>query len=137
MIKNLTKDWGLKNVTILPSISQSDFKQVLKEVDVGLFSLAKNHTAHNFPGKILGYMVESLPILGSVNPGNDLQDIINKANAGTVFINGENDSLLCEASKLLEDSSLRSNQGKAAYKLLDEEFSVKAAAQKILNRLSY
>ncbi len=135
LIEGLTKDWLLENVTILPSISQTEFKQVLAEVDVGLFSLAKHHTAHNFPGKILGYMVESLPILGSVNPENDLQEIINKADAGSVFINGDDEKLLSEAKNLLDDSNYRTLQGKAAYKLLQKEFSVEAATQVILNKL--
>lgn len=137
LIENISKDWSLENVTILPSISQSEFKRVLAEVDVGLFSLAKNHTAHNFPGKILGYMVESLPILGSVNPDNDLQEIINKADAGTVFINGQDEKLLLEAKALLDDSNLRTEQGNAAYKLLEDIFSVEAATQAILGRLSH
>lgn len=136
LIEHLTVEWSLQNVTILPSISQGEFKRVLAEVDVGLFSLAKNHTAHNFPGKLLGYMVESLPILGSVNPQNDLQDIINAANAGSVFINGEDDELLFEAKKLLNDSNYRIEQGIAAYNLLNKEFSVKAATMTVLECLN-
>lgn len=136
LIEHLTTEWSLQNVTILPSISQDEFKHVLAEVDVGLFSLAKNHTAHNFPGKLLGYMVESLPILGSVNPHNDLQDIINAANAGSVFINGEDDELLFEAKKLLNDSNYRIEQGIAAYNLLNKEFSVKAATMTVLECLN-
>jgi glycosyltransferase involved in cell wall biosynthesis len=132
LIENLSKDWLLENVTILPSISQAEFKQVLSEVDIGLFSLAKHHTAHNFPGKILGYMVEGLPILGSVNPENDLQEIINSANAGSVFINGEDDELLLAAKELCFNNNLRSTQGHAAYNLLEKYFSVSSASEKII-----
>lgn len=136
LITGLTNEWNLDNVTILPSITQAEFKKVLAEVDVGLFSLAKHHTAHNFPGKLLGYMVESLPILGSVNPENDLQKIINQANAGSVFINGEDKKLLFEAQKLFADVNLRNIQGKAAFDLLQKEFSVSTATQNILSILS-
>ena len=135
LITRLTNEWDLGNVTILPSVSQAEFRKVLAEIDIGLFSLAKNHTAHNFPGKLLGYMVESIPILGSVNPDNDLQKIINGANAGSVLINGEDQQLLSEAKRLLDDSKLRTKQGAAAYRLLDNEFSVETAAQKILQKL--
>jgi glycosyltransferase involved in cell wall biosynthesis len=132
LIEDLAKDWLLDNVTILPSITQSEFKQVLSEVDIGLFSLAKHHTAHNFPGKILGYMVESLPILGSVNHGNDLQEVINSADAGSVFINGEDEKLLIAAKELLFDDSIRKSQGKSSYNLLDKYFSVNTASKKII-----
>tara|TARA_R110001583_G_scaffold131478_1_gene283233 strand:- start:4928 stop:6142 length:1215 start_codon:yes stop_codon:yes gene_type:complete len=136
LITRLASEWDLDNVTILPSITQFEFKRVLAEVDVGLFSLAKNHTAHNFPGKILGYMVESLPILGSVNPYNDLQEIINGADAGRVFVNGEDEALLAEAKRLLEDSKLRTRQGNSAFQLLNNKFSVEAAAKLIFKHLS-
>ena len=136
LIDSLSKEWSLQNVTILPAITQYEFKRVLAEIDVGLFSLAKNHTAHNFPGKLLGYMVESIPILGSVNPDNDLQEIINGADAGSVFVNGEDEALLREAKKLLDDSKLRTRQGAGAYKLLNDKFSVEAATMLILKHLS-
>ncbi|KXJ49445.1 MAG: glycosyltransferase WbuB [Colwellia sp. Phe_37] len=135
LITLLKNEWNLDNVTILPSITQAEFKKVLAEVDVGLFSLAKHHTAHNFPGKLLGYMVESIPILGSVNPGNDLMTIINKADAGKVFINGEDEDLLAHSIELLKNKSLRTRQGDGALKLLKTKFSVDAASSKILENL--
>ena len=95
LINNLVVEWKLDNVTILPSVSQSEFLNFLDAVDVGLFA-CKDHTSHNFPGKIFGYMINSLPILG-VNPGNDLLPLINETGAGYVY-NGEDDLLVrsCE-----------------------------------------
>lgn len=136
LIKGYVERWELNNVTILPSVSQSEFKEILSEVDIGLFSLAKNHTAHNFPGKILGYMVESLPILGSVNPGNDLQSIVNDACAGHVFINGEDDNLLSAAKELLNKPEVRIQQGKASFMLLEKYFSVQMAAKLVNDSLA-
>jgi glycosyltransferase involved in cell wall biosynthesis len=136
LIKRLTNEWKLDNVTILPSISQTEFKKVLAEVDVGLFSLAKNHTAHNFPGKILGYMVQSLPILGSVNPGNDLQNIINNASAGRVFINGQDEDLLLAAKELLHSLKEREKSGLIALQLLEKYFSVQSAFKTIIRSLT-
>lgn len=126
---------GLHNTTLLPSISQEAFKKVLCEVDVGLFSLARSHKAHNFPGKLLGYMVNRLPILGSVNPGNDLMHVINSAEAGIALENGNDKALLAAAERLLTTPTLRKQQGENAYKLLHDKFSVAAAATEILSKL--
>lgn len=131
LVNELSSSWNLTNFTLLPSVSQSEFKQLLTEVDVGLFSLSANHTSHNFPGKLLGYMVESLPILGSVNAGNDLLETINRNNAGYVYINGEDDKLLEAAEHLLFQQELRSEIGQCSHKLLIEQFSVTAAASTI------
>ena len=76
-IKCLISKWHLNNVTILPSVPQKEFESILAISDVGLFSLSKEHSSHNFPGKILGYLRAGKPVLGSVNPDNDLKHIIN------------------------------------------------------------
>lgn len=135
LIKQLAFDWQLKNFTYLPSVDQNEFKTILADIDVGLFSLSKKHTAHNFPGKLLGYMVEAKPILGSVNKGNDLKDVINSNTAGEIFDNGEDAPLLQAAISLLESKSRREELGLAAQQLLEKEFSVSAAANSILKGL--
>jgi hypothetical protein len=112
LVKKLQIEWDLYNLTIMPSVSQLIYKEILMQVDIGLFSLAKSHKAHNFPGKILGYMSQSLPILGSVNFGNDLLEMINCEKAGVSLVNGENSKLLVAAEQLLESKELRDLYGK-------------------------
>lgn len=133
LINQLAIKWQLKNFTYLPSLNQLEFKRLLSEVDVGLFSLASNHTSHNFPGKLLGYMVQSIPILGSVNKGNDLMDLVNSHNAGFIHLNGDDADLFESAEKLLFDENLRSLIGKGSNKLLLNEFSVHSAAAIIID----
>lgn len=135
LINLFAKKWNLSNFSYLPSVDQKEFKLILKEIDIGLFSLAKHHSAHNFPGKLLGYMANCIPILGSVNTGNDLLDLINKENAGFVHINGEDDSLFESAKKLYLDIALRKKCGHDAYELLCKEFSVTSIASTLTNRL--
>jgi len=132
LIENSIKEKELKNITLLPSVDQEEFKQLLAECDVGLFSLNKNHKTHNFPGKLLGYMVQSMPILGSINSNNDLQNIIEDNNAGFISVNEEDDILVSNAKKLL-DKKIRKQIGKNANNLLKNKFSVNSAAMQILD----
>ena len=132
LVEELIENLKLKNITLLSSVSQDKYKQLLTQVDVGLFSLAKTHTAHNFPGKLLGYMLQSLPVLGSVNPGNDLVEYINQSRAGFVYKNGEDKLLLDGAIMLLESEELRKLMGENSKNLLAQHFSVESAAQTIL-----
>ncbi|MBA4408489.1 MAG: glycosyltransferase WbuB [Odoribacter sp.] len=124
----------LKNITYLPSVDQETYFNMLSEFDIGLFSLHPGHKTHNFPGKLLGYMEYSKPILGSVNVGNDLKEIINKAEAGFIYDNGEDEALYEAALSLIESEKLRNNIGENARKLLIEKFSVEQACTQILNR---
>lgn len=135
LINALAKKWDLNNFSYLPSINQEKFKLILKEIDIGLFSLASHHSAHNFPGKLLGYMANNIPILGSVNIGNDLQELVNKENAGFIHINGEDDNLFESAKKLHLDIELRKKCGNDAYNLLCKEFSVTSIASTLIDRL--
>jgi glycosyltransferase involved in cell wall biosynthesis len=123
---------NLSNMTLLPAVSQDIFKLMLSEFDVGLFSLHRDHTTHNFPGKLLAYMVQGLPILGSVNTDNDLKELIENYNAGFVSINGDDDTLFKNAKRLL-DANLRHQMGQSAKQLLHDVFSVESAVDKILN----
>lgn len=137
LVRHSIAQHNLNNMTLLPSVSQIEFKKMLAEFDVGLFSLHQGHSTHNFPGKILGYMVQEKPILGSVNPDNDLQAVVEKADAGLITVNGDDDGFLKNALRLLHDDDYRKNMGKNAKHLLDAVFSVEAAAKQILQRVEY
>lgn len=132
LINTIKDNLELESVTILPPVNQSQYKEILAQVDVGLFSLAKTHKAHNFPGKLLGYMVQSLPILGSVNDGNDLINYIGDSGSGFAYINGNDDALAKGATTLLRDVALRKKMGTNSYELLKHEFSVEQAARKLI-----
>lgn len=135
LINQLAQQWQLRNYTYLPSVNQNEFKRILTDIDIGLFSLSANHTAHNFPGKLLGYMVQSIPILGSVNSGNDLQALVNSSGAGFISENGDDEQLLKNAIALYENPSLRKQLGHGAYELLKDEFSVTTIAANIVQKL--
>ncbi|HAS8368773.1 TPA: glycosyltransferase WbuB [Vibrio vulnificus] len=135
LINDLAKKWKLTNFTYLPSVDQQEFKDILSEVDVGLFSLSSQHTAHNFPGKLLGYMVQSIPILGSVNQGNDLLEIVNNNEAGFISVNGQDDILFNNAKLLYEEEDRRRTIGANAFSLLERDFSVQSAAKLITRTL--
>ena len=136
LINQLAEQWKLNNFSYLPSVDQNKFKSILADIDIGLFSLSEKHTAHNFPGKLLGYMAQSLPILGSVNSGNDLKQLVSSSGAGFISVNGDDESLLKNAEALYNSHSLREKVGKSAYKLLVNEFSVTAIAANIVKKLS-
>lgn len=135
LIQDLASKWELANLTYLPSVDQAEFKEILAQVDVGLFSLSAKHTAHNFPGKLLGYMVQSLPILGSVNQGNDLMELVNESRAGFITVNGDDEQFLANAYQLKKNAELRREMGAAGYRLLENEFAVSSIASTILSFL--
>ncbi|MFY9995226.1 MAG: glycosyltransferase family 4 protein [Leclercia sp.] len=135
LMKKYIDDNDLINVTLLPSVSQKVYSAILSRIDVGLFSLSRHHKTHNFPGKLLGYMNNAIPILGSVNEGNDLITIIPENYAGFCVENGCDDELLEKALLLYSDSELHKKLGKGARDLLLNSFTTDAAVNEIVHRL--
>jgi glycosyltransferase involved in cell wall biosynthesis len=117
-------------------VGQNEYLSMLSEFDVGLISLDRGLKTQNFPGKMLGYMYHSMPILASINPGNDLKDILEGQQAGLVCMNGEDDLLAAHARKLVREEKYRHMLGQNARTLLASTFSVSRAAGQILSHFS-
>lgn len=135
LVHDTIQNKNLSNCLLLESVSQELFTSILKQIDVGLFTLHPDHKTHNFPGKILGYMQVGVPILGAVNQGNDLKNVIENGNAGFVSNAGDHESLYRNAVTLL-DAKLRKTIGKNAKNLLENTFSVTTSVEKILNSIT-
>src|SRR5271170_5611641 len=126
---------GLHTVQVLPAVRHREYLAMLSEFDVGLLSLDRRLKTHNVPGKLLGYMYWSKPTLASINPGNDLFEILEKNSAGLCVLNGEDESLASAALRLANDANLRASMGRNARQLLEQDFSVERAVSQILGQL--
>jgi glycosyltransferase involved in cell wall biosynthesis len=136
-LKKIISKLQLKNISILKSVDQSTYFAMLSEFDVGLISLERNFRTSNFPGKMLGYMQYSKPILASINPGNDLKKILLDNNAGLVSINGDDDLLVTNCLYLIQNPDARNTIGKNGYNLLKNIFSVNKASSQILGHFKH
>lgn len=135
LVKNFIETNQLKNCLYLPPVNQLEFKAILNEIDVGLFSLHPNHSSHNFPGKLLGYMQALKPILGCVNSGNDLLETVLESKSGFISLAGDEDSLYSNAIQLM-NSKIRDQLGENAFNLLQLKFSTQSACVSILSHIS-
>lgn len=135
-LRNLIASNKLTNVVLLDAVDQFEYLAMLSEFDIGLITLDHKLKTHNFPGKMLGYMYNSMPILASVNPENDLTVLFEGIQAGFVCINGEDDKLTEYALRLVRDVELRERLGRNSRKLLETTFSVEQAATQILAHFS-
>lgn len=119
------------NLTLIKPVSQDQFRIYLAASHIGLFCLSSKHKTYNFPGKVLGYLRYGLPILGTVNHGNDLMDLINSSKAGFVYESGKRSLLSKGAIKLLTDISFRKDAKKNCASLLKSCFSIQSAVQQL------
>ena len=106
-IERKITEFGFKQYSFIAWSSSRTIFFCTKTADIGLFSLHRDHKTHNFPGKILGYLAQGMPVLGLVNPGNDLLGVINNAGAGFVTVTGEEEQLFQNALILVRNLSER------------------------------
>ncbi len=81
-LKKKVEDLSLHNVEIKDFIPEAEYMDLLKKVDIGLVALSKNVKTPVVPGKILGYMKNSLPVFAVANIDNDVHEIIKEAKNG-------------------------------------------------------
>jgi glycosyltransferase involved in cell wall biosynthesis len=134
-LKSEIRDRGLTNIMIHEAVDQDEYLAMLSDFDVGLISLDRRLKTQNFPGKMLSYMKSSIPILASINPGNDLGDLLKQHDAGLVCLNGDDDQFEAFARRLLTDRELRTRLGRNARAMLEDCFSVSRAARLILSHV--
>jgi hypothetical protein len=132
LVNRLVLENSLDNIIVDKPVSQERYHDALAEIDVGLLSLHAMHKSHNYPGKLLGYLESGVPVLASLNSGNDLIDLINETGAGFAHVNGEDDRLAQSAIRLASSAVLRSEKGANSIRLLDSHFHVSRAANSIL-----
>jgi len=130
-LRRMIRDEGIVNVTLLDPVDQDTYLTMLNEFDVGLISLDRRLKSYSTTGKLLGYLQCGLPVLASVNAGNDLAELLTGGGAGLASLNGD-DERLCQNALLLCDPARRAAMGANSRKLLLDMFSVAAVAGQIL-----
>ena len=128
-LQQLISSKALSNIRIHGPLDQKSYLAALSEFDIGLITLARGLKTQNFPGKMLGYMYFAMPILASINPENDLQQLLEDHGAGLTCINGDDERFREYALKLARDPELRRRIGENGRKLLRTFSSERAATQ--------
>jgi glycosyltransferase involved in cell wall biosynthesis len=124
----------LDNVVLADEIPAEAFRSVLRCCHVGLITLDRRLTTHNIPGKLLAYLEAGLPVVASVNAGNDLLDIIHEAGVGVGLVNGDDEAFARAAVEVVRDPQRCAAIAANARALARERFSVEAVVRQLVAR---
>lgn len=123
---------GLANTLFHDEIAPDEILGLYRQCDVGMISLDTRHKTHNIPGKFLTYMQAGLPVLASINEGNDLKALVEEKGVGRVSVEPSGRDLPELAASMVEqevrDAAIRARCGR----LSEELFSARAAVQQIV-----
>ncbi len=94
---------GLDNVVFHDEIDPQEIPGLYAQCHAGIVALDPRHKTHNIPGKFVSYMQAGLPVLASINPGNDLVGIVEQARVGRVCVSQSVGDLADLLTGLVED----------------------------------
>ena len=130
-----SKKRGLDNTAFFEEIESSEIPGLYEQCHVGLVVLDPRHKTHNIPGKFLSYMKSGLPVLASINPGNDLADLIACRRVGKVCMDPSVKELTLLAEELVREIAADGEIQARCQALSSELFSPKIAVNQIINAL--
>jgi glycosyltransferase involved in cell wall biosynthesis len=125
----------LDNVVFYDEIDPDEIPGLYAQCHAGLVALDPRHKTHNIPGKFLSYMHAGLPVLASINPGNDLFEIISNEQVGRVCTDTSAESMAVNAVELIESLGTDSGFKNRCERLASRMFSPEVAVKQILSAL--
>lgn len=94
---------GLDNVAFFDEIDPTEIPGLYAQCHIGIVALDPRHKTHNIPGKFLSYMQAGMPVLASINRGNDLVGMIESECVGRVCTDHSVDTLQRLALELVDE----------------------------------
>lgn len=123
---------GLDNTLFFDEIDPDEIRGLYAQCHVGIVALDSRHKSHNIPGKFLSYMQAGLPVLATINPGNDLVAMIETERVGRVTTDGLADTAASAAELLLDALSEDSGLAERCRSLSRRCFSPAAATAQLV-----
>jgi colanic acid biosynthesis glycosyl transferase WcaI len=81
-LRKSAERYGLKNVVFMPFVSPEEYPDLVKDSDAGLVCLSSKNRTPVIPGKILGFMAASIPVVAFLNRESDGHALIRDAQCG-------------------------------------------------------
>lgn len=122
---------GLNNVVIHEEIDPSEIPGLYAHCHAGMMALDPRHKTHNIPGKFVSCMQGGLPVLASINAGNDLAEIIRVEGVGRVCTDHSVETLERLANSLLAEIASDVGMAPRCRALSTRIFSPKIAVNQI------
>lgn len=125
----------LENVVFFDEIDPDEIAGLYAQCHAGIVALDPRHRTHNIPGKFLSYMQAGLPVLASINPGNDLADLINKERVGQVSVEAKVNALEAKLLLLMDELRKDTDMPTRCQQLARRMFSPETAVKQIVQAL--
>lgn len=123
---------NIKNFYINDQVELNEFDDFLSNFNIGLLFLNYDLKSSNIPGKFMSYVMNGLPVLGAVNPGNDLISFVRLNELGYLDSSGSENNFLDSADNMIREYKANKFSRKNIQNSSVEYFSTQKAYEKII-----
>lgn len=134
-LRGMAESAELGNILFEDEIDPAHIPGLYAQCHVGMICLDGRHKTHNIPGKFLSYMQAGLPVLASINAGNDLQAMIEQYGVGRVSIDPEGNDLSVLAAMMIENDLNEGAITDRCKSLAADYFSTASAVKQVITSL--
>ena len=134
-LQSKAKTTGLNNVAFYDEIDPTEIPGLYAQCHIGLVAIDPRHKTHNIPGKFLSYMQCGLPVLATINPGNDLETLITTERVGRVCSDSSIVNLQRQAEELIDAITVDPEISFRCKSLSARLFSPEVAVKHIISAL--
>lgn len=135
LLRDDAKKRGLDNVVFHEEVDPSEIPGLYAQCHAGIVALDPRHKTHNIPDEFVSYMQGGLPVLASINPGNDLAEVIKAERVGRVCTDHSVDTLQRLAEVLLHEIASQGDMPARCRALSVRLFSPDTAVRQIVAAL--
>ena len=123
----------LKNLKVIEHQPIERLSEVLASADIHLVPLRTGLGDMSVPSKIYSVFAAGRPVIASVDPGTEIERIVNESEGGIVVPPDDFDSFIFELEGLIENSELRAEMGIKARVWLEKWYSSQTIADSYLD----
>lgn len=130
LMKRAQKE-NISNVLFRPYIAVEEYPVLVKEMDAGLICLSMQNKTPVIPGKLLGFMAASLPIIAFVHKESDIHSLINEAKSGYSAFSDDTFRAAKLIRTMVNNKEALTRMGVNGYNYVKQYFSKTACINKI------
>ena len=134
--KKQIKELNLSNIEMIEYMPREDYFGVLSCCDIGLISLHQNFTVPNTPMKLNDYLNAGIPVLASIDRGNDLGQILVSNRMGEYAFADSPSDLYHKFLILYNNKNLRMEYGANANLFCNNNMSVEKSYNIIMSEIN-
>lgn len=130
-IEALSLQLKLANVLFKDFVGPGIYREILNQCSFGIVSLSPNNKTPVVPGKILGYMEASKPVVGFLHRESDGHKIIQNAKCGVTSLSSDLSACINSLNQFMKSADSFPKMGKWGYDYAKNNYS----KDQIINQL--